>query len=147
MEVDQENHRKRRISDGNDYSEELEWKTTSYFQPRWIEQIRSHQSHLIPLDAVENNKVWFEYQFNSADPKESTYRCRICHKYYDEFKLQSRYKNTFADEKGSLRTLKADNKKAILEHSKSSAHTTIIQMLTERKAKRLFLYHRICFYY
>lgn len=141
MEIEQENHRKRHISDENGYSEKLEWKITSHFQARWIEQIKSHQSNLISIEAVESNKVWFDYLYNDTHPKESTYRCRICHQYYDEFKLQQRYKTTFAEEQGSLRAYKADNKKAIMEHSKSSSHTTIIQLLEQKRAKRLLSYH------
>lgn len=38
---------------------------------------------------VENNKVWFEYLFNETHPTESTYRCRLCSEYYDEFNFNS----------------------------------------------------------
>lgn len=141
VQVDQANNLKRRINDAQDYSEELEWKTTSFFRPQWIDQIKNHQSNLIPIDVVEQNKIWFEYLYNSTSPKDSTYRCRICYKYYDDFELQSRYKTTFADKTGSLRTHKADNKKAINDHAKHISHTTIIQKLEEREAKRLILFY------
>lgn len=141
MQVDQANNRKRRINDGQDYSEELEWKTTTFFRAWWIDKIKTHQNEFIPIDVVEENKVWFEYLFNSTSPKDSTYRCRICYKYYDEFNLQQRYKTTFADEKGSLRTRKYDNKNAIAEHAKHVSHITIIQKLEEKAAKRLILCH------
>lgn len=136
MMVEHENQRKRRMSPYDDYSEELEWKTTAHFQSRWLEEIRTHQLELIPLDAFESNKVWIEYLFNSAEPKKSTYRCRLCHKYFDEFKIRPQYKSSIADEEGMLRFDKKLNRFAITSHANSSSHTTVIEKLQLRSAKR-----------
>lgn len=143
MEVVHENQRKRHISDEQDYAAELEWTKTSFFKPEWINQIKSHQSDLIPTEEVEKNKIWFEYLFNSAEPKKSTFRCRICYKYYDNLKLEQRYKSGLAYETGTLRAQKSKNKIAIAEHAKNTGHLTIIQILEQKNAKRLFFKDKI----
>lgn len=83
-----------------------------------------------------NHKTWFEYLFNEAEPTKSTYRCRLCHKHYDAFGLQKRYKSPFSDEKGTLKKYKSDNKKAIAEHGKTPGHKAVIEILQERSAKK-----------
>lgn len=136
MIVEHANQRKRRMSLYDDYSEELEWKTTAHFQSRWLEEIKTHQRDLIPLDDFESNKVWIEYLFNSAEPAKSTYRCRLCHKYYDEFRLRPQYRSGIAEEAGTLKADKSLNKFAINAHVKTYSHTTIIEKLQIRSTKR-----------
>lgn len=80
---------------------------------------------------------WFEYIFNEESPERSTYRCRICHKYYDEFGLQSNHKTGLAETGGMLRSDKAQNKRNILDHPKKPGHLKIIETLERRSAKRL----------
>lgn len=98
----------------------------------------AHQKILIPVDEVKKHKVWFEYLFNAAEPATSTYRCRLCYKYYDEFGLEGRYKSALANVGGTLKKYKADNKKSIAEHGNSPGHTAVVQILQERSAKRFF---------
>lgn len=71
------------------------------------------------------------------EPAKSTYRCRLCYKYFNEFGLQQRYKSVFADESGTLKKYKHDNKKAMIEHANIPGHKTIVQILQERSSKRL----------
>lgn len=106
------------------------------FRTSWIQQISTHQKGFIPIEEVEKHKEWFEYLFNDKDPVKSTYRCRLCYKYYDNFGLQKRYKSGFAEEKGTLRTRKNDNKQHIAEHAKTPGHAAIVQTLQAQAAKR-----------
>lgn len=91
---------------------------------------------MIPVDEVVKHKVWFEYLFNEEEPVKSTYRCRLCFKYFDKFGLQKQYKNAFADEKGTLKKYKADNKKFIAAHGNIPGHQAIVQILQEKSFKR-----------
>lgn len=136
MSLNQENNRKRSIGVDHDYSEDLEWESTKYFRDAWIDQIKNHQKDLIPVDVVQDNKVWFEYLFNEQDPTKSTYRCRLCFKHYDEFHLQQKYKSPLASEEGTLKKTKSENRRAISEHSKNVGHKTVIQILEEKSSKR-----------
>lgn len=88
---------------------------------------------------MEKSKSWFEYLFNGENPQLSTYRCRLCHKYYDEFGLQSNHKPALAEAAGSRRFDKAQNKKRILDHSKTPGHMKIIEILEKKSAKRSIL--------
>lgn len=106
------------------------------FRNEWITQIATHQNGLIPVDEVEKHKMWFQYIFNKEEPVKSTYRCRLCHKYYDEFNLDKRWKSPFSAEVGTLKKYKKDNKDAISDHGKSVGHQNIIQMLQDQSAKR-----------
>lgn len=96
-----------------------------------------HQSHLIPYDTVANNKNWFEYVVNTNAPESSTFRCKLCYKYYDKFGLEARYKNALAYPEGTLKFQKHTNKQIISEHSNCPGHTTIVQILQRQHVKRL----------
>lgn len=106
------------------------------FRDEWKETIMKHQSSLIPYDAVEKNKHWFEYVLNSANPERSTYRCKLCYRYYDKFGLEQRYKNALAFPEGTLKFQKHTNKQILSEHSSSPGHKTIVQILQNQHAKR-----------
>lgn len=73
---------------------------------------------------------------NTTSPKESTYRCKLCHSYYDKFGLEQRFKNALAFTNGTLRSQKHANKQTIAEHSNSPGHKTIVQILKNQCAKR-----------
>lgn len=105
-----------------------------YYRDDWIEQIKTHQHGIIPVDEVRRHKSWFEYLFNEASPSRSTFRCRLCAKYYDEFNLEKRYKTALAFEDGVLKSDKYENKKALLEHANTHGHKTIIQILQENNS-------------
>lgn len=134
--IQHENQRKRHINGEHDHSVQLEWQSTSHFQPRWIDQIKAHQADLIPVDVVEKNIIWIEYIFNNAEPKKSTIRCRLCNKYFDEFKIKPQYKSSLASKEGLLRSNKFKNKEILAAHATSPSHLTIIEKLEERSTKR-----------
>lgn len=102
----------------------------------WLKLIETHQSGLIPLDAVKKSKTWFEYIFNEASPKESRYRCRICNKHYDELNLPSNHRSLLADKDGMLRKDKAQNRRNILEHATKPGHMKVIEILERKMRKR-----------
>lgn len=43
-----------------------------YFRDEWLEQIRTNQGNLLPIDEIEKIKAWFEYLFNEQNPAAST---------------------------------------------------------------------------
>lgn len=108
----------------------------SYFRNEWIVQIDKYQRQRIPSETVKEHTTWFEYLFNPNNPQQSTYRCRLCNKYYDMYNLPKRYKNAFAYDKGTLKETKNDNKRAIKEHANMPGHQHIIQILQQSSAKR-----------
>lgn len=107
------------------------------FRPEWIEQMETHQSNILPIDLIKSQKNWFEYLPNEADPTISRYRCRLCAKYSDEFGSSSRIENEFALKGGMLKSSKQDNEDAIKEHTFTSEHRNIIQILEERKLREM----------
>lgn len=69
----------------------------------WIATINKYQKDLLPIQTIENNKVWCEYLPNAADLRSSRIRCRLCYKYYDEFKLLKNHKSALATKEGILK--------------------------------------------
>lgn len=98
-EVERANKRKRYMDDEIDFSEDLEWTTRKYFIDEWMVTITKYQKHLFPApsDIKRDHAVWFEYVFDRENPIESKFRCRLCHKYYDKFKLALNYRNALVD--------------------------------------------------
>lgn len=107
-----------------------------YHREIWLEQIKTHQYGIIPVEEVKKHKSWFEYLFSEGNPSRSTFRCRLCSKYYDEFKLDRRYKTALAFEDGVLKSDKYENKKALIEHPNNQGHKIIIQILQEKNSKK-----------
>lgn len=136
-ELNIENRRKRKISDSFDYSEEFEWETTKYFRDDWIDLIEANQKNLIPSFNVKNNKNWFEYLPNNENPVASRYRCRLCHKYYDEFNLDKRHKNALANDEGQLNQKLEKNREIISNHGSSKGHLNVVEILQKHSKKRL----------
>lgn len=98
--------------------------------------MKIHQHGIMPIEEIVKHKNWFEYVFNEASPSRSTFRCRLCFNYYDKFGLENRYKSALANEEGTLKSDKYENKKAIREHATIPGHQTVIQVLQEKNAKR-----------
>lgn len=107
-----------------------------YYRNQWLDQIKSHQSQLIPIEEVEKNKHWFEYIHNKNHPEHSTYRCRLCNQNYDKLNLEPRYKNALAYPEGTLKFTKRENKQIISEHANIPGHMNIIQLMQRKYAKR-----------
>lgn len=87
--------------------EELKWwDSTSWFKDKWLDTIGRYQRDLLPVSSISSKsdvRQWFEYLHNENEPRKSTFRCRICYKKYDDFKLDPRYKPQVAKEGGYLR--------------------------------------------
>ena len=62
--------RKRKLQDNDDFKDDGPWATTEHFKDHWLTAIRTHQTNLIPVTAVNNNKHWFEY-LPAKDAKKS----------------------------------------------------------------------------
>jgi len=116
---------------------EEEWTTTSFFRESWLATIKQHRNRLIPLKTIQDNKVWFECLFNEKEPVKSTYRCRLCHKYFDTFKMDKRYKPSLASETGVLKNDYEKNREMIANHGKQSQHQEIIRKLEVQAVDKL----------
>ena len=66
--------RKRKFVNDMTYNDQA-WNHAAEFQDEWIDSIKEHQSWLIPIDAVEDAKQWFEYLPRNP-PSQSRYRCK-----------------------------------------------------------------------
>lgn len=108
----------------------------SYFREEWLTQIQNHQAQSIPIDVVEKSKSWFEYIWNADFPERSAYRCRLCHKYWESFGLQSNHKPAVARVEGTWKRDKPENRRVIQEHPKSVGHLKVIEILEQRSIKR-----------
>lgn len=69
------------------------------------------------------------------------YRCRLYLKYYDQFNLESRYKNALAFPEGTLKFKKHGNKEITAQHENIPGHNNILQILHKRSEKKLVLFH------
>jgi len=123
-----ENHQLTQMS-RDDSAEENEWETTKYFQNSWMKFIQQHQLKMLPVKTINDHKHWFAFLPNIADPSSSTYRCRLCFKYFDKFKLEDRFRSVLANEEGIIRKAYKSNHETITEHAKSTQHHLIIQRL------------------
>ena len=112
---------------------EQEWKTEKYFNDEWLALIQRHQSDIIYGPGVASFKNWFEYVFNPVEPEKSTYRCRLCMKYFDLFVEKDQYRSALADPEGILRETKKKNGAALREHNISKGHLKVIEKLKERQ--------------
>ena len=66
------------------------------FKDEWLDTIRTYQSHLIPIEEVENENVkkWFEH-LPASPAYDSKYRCWLCHEYSDIFDVKIISKKSF----------------------------------------------------
>ena len=90
-------------------------------------------SHLLYIPGVSRFASWFEYLFNPVEPEKSTYRCRLCMKYFDLFVEKDQYRSALADPEGILRETKKKNGAALREHNISKGHLKVIEKLKERQ--------------
>ena len=85
----------------------------------------------------DNIRTWWEYLPNAAEPRKSAYRCKLCHKYYDQFKLDPRYKTSFAREEGQLRNTKRKNRDEISQHGTTPGHRKVVEELQRHQKHML----------
>uniref|UniRef100_A0A915J9F9 DUF4371 domain-containing protein n=1 Tax=Romanomermis culicivorax TaxID=13658 RepID=A0A915J9F9_ROMCU len=110
---------------------EREWETKSFFQNNWIKLMETHQKSLLPIKTITDNKVWFEYLPNTENPTTSTYRCRLCSKYFNKLGMDARYKPLLANPDGVLRADYHWNWQIIKDHAQSKPHQNIIAKLEQ----------------
>lgn len=103
---------------------------------RWIDLIERHQKDKLSTKTVSNFKVWFEYLERPDDPANARYRCRICHKYYDNMGFPKNRKPAVALTSGVLFDSKKRNQEVLSDHDKSRSHMNVISNLEERAAKK-----------
>ena len=118
----------------------LSYRSTAHFKKEWITFIKAHLSHVFNTNVLLKTEVqeWFVFLPNSANPLESTIRCRLCHRYYDEFGLATNYKPGFANAEGKrLKRHKDDNRQMIQEHTGSSGHVKILNQLKEASESQI----------
>jgi len=106
-----------------------EWKTTKFFQNSWLIQIERYQKAIMPIKTIENNRLWFEYLPDRADPTQSKYRCRLCSRHFSKFGIDQRFKSALAEQAGVLHKDYKSNWQAITDHGRHKQHLAIIARL------------------
>ena len=115
--------------------DDFEWSTNRYFDNTWIEQIRTHQTQILPLADIKDSsgiKSWFEYLPNRNDPKRSKFRCRICNSHFKTYSSNPiLLKDTpLALPEGILLNEIGLNREAILNHATNSKiHRDLVNAL------------------
>lgn len=90
---------------------------SSLFSEVWLQLMKEHQADLLPVNKISNQyKSWFEYVVNTEKPKESTFRCRLCNKYYDQFHMACNYRNSLCNKEGVLYRTIDENRRKLREH-------------------------------
>ena len=65
------------------------WTTHEYFEEEWLDDIGSHQHDLLPFELITENREWFHYIKNDADPSASRYRYVLCIYIMFKFKIRT----------------------------------------------------------
>ena len=112
-----------------------EWETLDKFNIEWIEYMDKNK---MPIDIIKSNKysiqTWFEY-LNVSIPR---YRCCLCNKYRDIFKLNKQFLKPISTENGQV---VEDNLRRnydnIRRHYDSAYHKAIIQKLIEKTTQEM----------
>lgn len=107
-----------------------------FFRERWIGLIDKYQKEKLSTKTVSNFKTWFEYLERKDKPEDARYRCRLCHKHFDEMGFPKNRKPAIAYEAGVLFESKKKNQEALSDHAKSKAHLNVISKLQESAAKK-----------
>ena len=91
--VANDNALKRKFEQYNEEAPINEWEDQSFFDKEWLELMKMYQNDIAPVDTINRPEIrtWFEYLFDQTNPTESRYRCRLCHKYSDQFSLGAQY--------------------------------------------------------
>ena len=81
----------RKKGDANIDSFKKPWEDLSHFQEIWKTQIHQHQSRYIATTSfTKERKVWLEYLFKENNSSMSAFRCRFCHIYFQNKKLNNK---------------------------------------------------------
>ena len=112
-----------------------DWESTKHFNKNWLLWMRKYQPFM-PETTIIRNAKWFEYVFNEDNPGQSTFRCRLCYRNYDAFKITKKYRPILADEKPVI--VEIDDKKTrylqnrINAHALQWSHNEVIKKLCEK---------------
>ena len=60
-----------------------EWQMETHIKEKLNDIIRKHQSFK-EIGILEKVRTWLKYPHDDTQPKEITYRCRLCENYYKE---------------------------------------------------------------
>ena len=126
--------RKRNMMNDQTFSD-FPWEDKSHFKEQWIEDMRNHQKHIIPVGEISQIKNWFEYlPAPPGSEAESRYRCRICHTYRKTAGYgKGNYVPEIAKDNGVLKLTKKENRDELTSHSSSKIHTAMINHLKSSK--------------
>ena len=104
------------------------------FQDKWIHQIQMNPKLDIDVINVPKVRQWF-HLIEHNDPKKSTFRCRLCSKYSEEFKVRKILRTDLANPNGLELKGKSPAyiSNMINEHNEMSAHQVIVQDLKKKK--------------
>lgn len=115
-----------------------EWDQDIYRQ-EWDKEIEKN-SYLLPMNKIRTDKnirSWFEY-IPHEDHSKSRYRCNLCYKYHDMFRLASDTRSKFADEEGfDVSTNVETNRNRIITHYDSAGHQGVIAELIKIEKSKL----------
>ena len=137
--VANDNALKRKFEQYNEEAPINEWEDQSFFDKEWLELMKMYQNDIAPVDTINRPEIrtWFEYLFDQTNPTESRYRCRLCHKYSDQFSLGAQYNSRMREKDGrefvrGTKEPKRKNRNHINAHSKSPSHQRLIEWLRSR---------------
>ena len=112
------------------------WEDTSQFSEEWLNQMQHHQGYLLNIKwFTPDVKTWVDYIFNIEKPKESCFRCRLCHNYATSHK----YYNLplLASANGYLPTTKQYFYQQLIGHASSDIHKKAIKAMKEAQVSTL----------
>ena len=139
MESDRLIERERKILNDNTF-ENREWKLGE-FNDEWIDQIKTHQSQLIPINEVVKHKDWFLWLPDENNLAHSKWACRVCREMRDISLLKDHMLPECGLKQGTLKSTLQKNRDMISRHPNSAAHKRY--MLTNiqwwpKRIKQLF---------
>ena len=119
-----------------------DYESDAHFLPSWIQMMKLHQNDILPVQTIENSKdirMWLEYLPNLDDPSQSKLRCRFCHKRFSEGGIGSdpRYKSSFMEPEGTLKSNRKRNHEAIRTYSANLNHQAILRDLKEMSKRSI----------
>ena len=88
---------------------------------------------ILPLKTIAKPEIkrWFTLLPNHDSPKESRFRCRICHENLNRFNIKPRRPSDIYTEAGYLAPDYNTNRKTILEHANTKYHQLVIADLID----------------
>lgn len=117
-----------------------EYENPADFNQNWIKQMETHQKDILPITKIKTDKTlynWLTYFFDEKEKSKSKLGCRICIKYFDEFKFPRNHKPDLANKGGTIKPTTQLNTNMLNDHAKSPVHLGIVERLKVKREKRL----------